>query len=138
MSLIISTIIILWLIRTIEGATLTPRTSSHSCHKVGHLPYLADDISFTELSATVDLSLMLRSVTKAESTLKQLQPKSHSPFAAAFQLEGFEALQPAAARLKTLLSIIFAGSHRPRRGLAGHATMGMASYAIYDIPNLIL
>ena len=133
MSLIVSVIFILWLIRALEGATVTPLTSSHSFQKVGHL---ADDISFARLSATVDLSLMLRSVTKAESTLRQLQPKSHSPFAAAFQLEGSEALQPAAARLKTLHSILFAGPVRHRRGLAGLAAMGMASYAIYNVESL--
>ena len=133
MSLIVCTLILLWLIRTLDASAIQPLQASHSFHKVGHL---ADDISFAKLSATVDLSVMLRSVTKAQATIAKLHPKATSPFAAAFQLEGSEALGPASARLKTLHNILFAGQPRSRRGLAGVAAIGLASYAIYDVESL--
>jgi hypothetical protein len=75
MTLIVTTPFILWLIRAIEATSIRPLTASHS-FKGGHL---ADDISLAQLWATVDLSMMLRSVTKAEATLAKLQQQSYLP-----------------------------------------------------------
>ena len=78
---------------------MTLLTPSQAFSKIGHL---ADDIDYTELFATIDLTAMPKSVTKAESTLAQLKPTSRSPFSKAFQLDGSEALWPAIRRFKTL------------------------------------
>ena len=104
-------------------------------HAFSYYGAFADDISFGKLIVIINTKQIVKAVQKASATMDQ-KLNSSSPFLKLMGRRVLESVNPATARLKTLDAILYQ-SHQSKRDLMGLAALGVASYAIYDIQQLI-